>query len=78
MITVEVIASDTSDFNVPLIAGIAVCMLFLVVLLSAGACVMVRRQQEQNRPGRVDQPGPEAGDQYNTNVKDHDVKVESV
>ena len=78
-ITVEVIASDDSSvFNVPLIAGIAVCVLFLVVLLSAGACIMVRRQQKQNKPGRVEKPNPEAGYQYQAGDKDHDVKVESM
>tara|TARA_B100000795_G_scaffold209368_1_gene162922 strand:- start:185 stop:337 length:153 start_codon:yes stop_codon:yes gene_type:complete len=43
-ITVEAIAPDSSDSNKHLIAGIAVGVLFLVVLLSAGACFMVRRQ----------------------------------
>ena len=76
-ITVEVITSDSSDSNlfssdsnVPLIAaGIAVGVLFLVFLLSAGACFMVRRQQKQNKPGRVEKPGPEAGYQYQAGDK---------
>ena len=80
-ITVEVIASDdSSDSNVPLIAGIAVGVLVLVVLLSAGACFMVRRQQKQNKPGRMERPSPEAGYQYQAGHRplDYDVKVESV
>ena len=83
-ITVEVIRSiasdDSSDSNVPLIAGIAVGVLVLVVLLSAGACFMVRRQQKQNKPGRMERPSPEAGYQYQAGHRplDYDVKVESV
>ena len=37
MITVEVIASDTSDFNVPLIAGIAVYSLVTISLPPSSA-----------------------------------------
>ena len=78
-ITVGVIGGDdSSDSNVPLIAGIAVGVLVLVILLSAGACIMVRRQKEQNKPGRVEKPNPEAGYQYQAGDKDHDVKVESM
>ena len=81
-ITVEVIRSiasdDSSDSNVPLIAGITVGVIVVVVLLSAGACFMVRRQKEQNKPGRVEKPNPEAGYQYQAGDKDHDVKVESM
>ena len=51
---ITVIASDSSsDLSVPLIVGIAVSAFVLVVLLSAGACVMVCRRQEQNRLGRL-------------------------
>jgi uncharacterized membrane protein YhaH (DUF805 family) len=76
---VEIVGSDSSsDLSVPLIVGIAVGAFVLVVLLSAGACVVVRRQQEQNRPGGVSTPDPEVGYQYQTSGNDHDVKVESV
>jgi len=77
-ITVGVVGGDdSSDSNVPLIAGIAVGVLVLVILLSAGACIMVRRQQEQNKPGRVEKPKPETGYQYQAG-DNPDVKVESV
>ena len=48
-ITVESALSDSSDdLNVPLIVGIAVAGALVVGLLSAGACVMVQRRQQQN------------------------------
>ena len=49
-ITVESDMSDSSsdDLNVPLIVGIAVAGALVVGLLSAGACVMVQRWQQQN------------------------------
>ena len=83
-----VIASDSSsDLSATLIVGIAVGASILVLLLSAGACVMVRRRQEQNRRvraswwqeqnrrGRLDKPDPEAGYQYQTSVKDQGVGI---
>ena len=48
-ITVESALSDSSDdLNVPLIVGIAVAGALVVGLLSAGACVMAQRWQQQN------------------------------
>ena len=56
-------ASDSSSaLNefVPLIVGIAASTFVLGGLLSAGACVMVQRRQQQSKPGRVKLPDPEA------------------
>ena len=61
--TITTSSDSSSALNVPLIVGIAAGALVFGVLLASGACVLVHRRQQQNKPGilkEVGVPDPEA------------------